>query len=181
MATVRILLGIVCFATIGSNRVSHRNLLSADAQERTHLINIARAEIGVREKNGQNDGEQVERYLAAVGLKRGEPWCAAFISWIFKEGGYATPRTAWSPDLFNKKVNTNKLTLGNVFGIWFPTMQRIAHVGLAEKQEGDWLISIEGNTNVIGSREGDGVYRKRRPVKTIYAIADWLKGKGARR
>ena len=178
MATIRILLGIICFAAVSGYRVSHRNLLSADAKARAHLLNIARREIGVREKSGQNDGEQVERYLAAAGLKKGQPWCAAFISWVFKEGGYAAPRTAWSPALFNTRVNTKELEPCNVFGIWFPTLKRIAHVGLAEKRDGDWLISIEGNTNSAGSRAGDGVYRKRRPVRTIYVIADWLKGKG---
>ncbi|MGY3055230.1 hypothetical protein ACVWYG_003445 [Pedobacter sp. UYEF25] len=177
MSTIRILLGIICFAAVSGYRMPHRNLLSAEAEQRAKLLHIARKEIGVREKSGRNDGEHVERYLAATGLKKGQPWCAAFISWVFKEGGYAAPRTAWSPALFNLKVNTKELAPGNVFGIWFPNLKRIAHVGLAEKREGDWLISIEGNTNVVGSREGDGVYRKRRPVRNIYLLADWIKGK----
>lgn len=130
--------------------------------------------MGVRELIGNNDGERVEGYLTAVGLRKGQPWCAAFISWIFKEGGYDRPRTGWSPDLFNKKVNTTKVLPAQVFGIWFPKLKRIAHVGMIEKQEGDWIISIEGNTNIAGSREGDGVYRKRRLVKGIHAYADWI-------
>ena len=174
MSTIRILLGIICFATVSGYRMPNRNLLNADEKSRVRLLNIARTQIGVREKSGRNDGEQVERYLAITGSEKGAPWCAAFISWVFYKGGYEAPKTAWSPDLFNARVNTKELKPCNVFGIWFPTLKRIAHVGLVEKREGDWLISIEGNTNSAGSREGDGVYRKRRPIKNIYVIADWL-------
>lgn len=39
----------------------------------------------------------------------------------------------------------------------------------------DLVYSIEGNTNVNGSREGDGVYRRVRHVRSIYRFADWLK------
>lgn len=175
MATVRIILGIICFAVISGYRLPDRHLLDADGQQRERLVRIAREEIGVREQTGHNDGERVESYLATVGLESGQPWCAAFVSWVFEQEGYAQPRTGWSPALFNAKVNTRAIQSGNVFGIWFPNLKRIAHVGLVEKREGNWLINIEGNTNVMGSREGDGVYRKRRLVKYIYAFADWLK------
>lgn len=176
MATVRILLGIICFAAVSGYRMPNRHLLSAEERQYQQLLNIARGELGIREKTGHNDGEAVERYLASVGLKKGDPWCAAFISWIFKKAGYPQPRTGWSPSLFNGKVNTRSPAPGFVFGIWFPELKRIAHVGLVEKLEGDWLISIEGNTNIAGSREGDGVYRKRRHRKSIHSFANWLKG-----
>jgi len=35
-------------------------------------------------------------------------------------------------------------------------------------------VTIEANTNISGSREGEGVYRKRRRVKTIYRMANWV-------
>jgi hypothetical protein len=175
MSTIRVLLVIICFVAVNGYRLPNRYLLSADAQQREQLLKIAGKEIGVREKSGHNDGERVEAYLESVRLKKGQPWCAAFISWVFKQGAYAQPRTGWSPALFNTKVNTKVVQAGNVFGIWFSNLKRIAHVGLVEKREGDWLVTIEGNTNVAGGREGDGVYRKRRPLKSIYAFADWLK------
>lgn len=179
MATVRILLGIICLAIISGHRLPDGHLLT-DGPARKNLLDIARREIGVREMTGNNDGERVEAYLATVGLKKGQPWCAAFVSWVFKQCGYTQPRTGWSPALFNANVATKAIKAGNVFGIWFPNLKRIAHVGLVEKREGDWVISIEGNTNAVSSREGDGVYRKRRMVKSVYAYADWLKGKEVR-
>src|SRR5690606_12643905 len=105
-------------------------------------------------------------------------WCAAFVSWVFAKAGYAAPRTAWSPALFISSVMTKKIERGNVFGIYIANLNRIGHVGIVERKDGDWLITIEGNTNSDGSREGDGVYRKRRHLRTIYAYADWIAKNG---
>ena len=174
-------MGILCFATVGRYWLPERPLLSIDRQQRKNLLSIARQQIGVREKSGHNDGEKVESYLASVGLKKGQPWCAAFISWVFKQGGYTKPCTAWSPALFNPIVKTHLVKPANVFGIWFPKLKRVGHVGLVERQEGSWIISIEGNTNIAGSREGDGVYRRRRLAKNIYVYADWVKGEEDKR
>jgi hypothetical protein len=46
-------------------------------------------------------------------------------------------------------------------------------VGLCEKLSNGVMITIEGNTNEMGSREGDGVYKKRRYLRTIYKVARW--------
>lgn len=40
--------------------------------------------------------------------------------------------------------------------------------------EGNFTITVEGNTNEAGSREGDGVYRKRRLKNQIYKISRWI-------
>ncbi len=94
----------------------------------------------------------------------------------------ANPRTGWSPDLFkNKKViwDRSKLLKGtpgraDIFAIYFANKGRIAHTGFIDSSNGDWLITIEGNTNSVGSREGDGVYRKRRTARSIYKVARYL-------
>lgn len=171
MATIRILLGIICFAFVGGSNYPGSHLLD---EPRKKLLCIAAAEIGVREKTGNNDGDRVEEYLKTVNLKKGNPWCAAFVSWVFAKAGYAAPRTAWSPALFISSVQSKKIQSGNVFAIYIPRLNRIGHVGIVERKDGDWLIAIEGNTNSEGSREGDGVYRKRRHLRTIYAYADWI-------
>ncbi|WP_235012527.1 hypothetical protein [Pedobacter africanus] len=69
MLSIRILLCIFYFTAAGSYRMPER-----------HLLSIARAEIGVREATGRNDGTRIEHYLAAVGLDKGHAYCAAFIS-----------------------------------------------------------------------------------------------------
>ncbi|MCY1529195.1 hypothetical protein D9M68_643280 [compost metagenome] len=142
---------------------------------RNTILTIARSQIGIREATGNNDGQQVEAYLKVTNLPKGNPWCVAFISWVFAKAGYAQPRTAWSPSLFPIAKQTKIIRPAHVFGIYFKALKRIAHAGLVEEQQGNWIVTIEGNTNVSGSREGDGVYRKRRHVKTIKVYANWLR------
>ena len=70
---------------------------------RERLQQIYVAEIGVLEKTNRNDGKRIGEYLRYSGLGEGYAWCAAFVSWCFKEAGYSSPRTAWSPALFPSK------------------------------------------------------------------------------
>jgi len=132
----------------------------------------------VRERTGNNDGLRVTEYLHYVNVPEGSAWCAAFVSWVFGQTGYPAPRTAWSPALFPLNKRTKQIRPAVVFGIYFSQFRRIAHCGLVERQDGDWIVTIEGNTNLAGSREGDGVYRKRRHLKVVKYFADWMKRKG---
>lgn len=167
MATAKLLLGLICFAAFGRSGVPQRNSVN-------EIMNIARAELGVREKTGKNDGIKVEAYLKYVGFKKGNPWCAAYVSWVFKQAGYPKPRTAWSPSLFPSARLIKEPSAGMVFGIYFLDLKRIAHCGLIENIQGDFLLTIEGNTNVEGSREGQGVYRRLRHKRTVNKYANWL-------
>jgi hypothetical protein len=182
MATIRIFLGIVCFAFLGRDSLFSSNRITAVPEkasaEREKLLRIAKNELGTREASGQNDGPKVAAYLHYVSFRQGNPWCAAFVSWVFGQAGYPAPRTAWSPALFPESKRRKKIAPAMVFGIYFNNLKRIAHCGLVEGQDGDWLLTIEGNTNMAGSREGDGVYRKRRPLKTIKYFAEWIPEKG---
>jgi hypothetical protein len=85
--------------------------------------------------------------------------------------GAKVPRSAWSPDWLRnpdwksgrpQRADAN-IQSAVVFGIFFPSKGRIAHTGLVERRAGsESIITIEGNTNGGGSRDGDGVYRRRR-------------------
>lgn len=150
---------------------------------------IYTSQIGVREKPS-NSGPQVEKYLKYVYLPKGNSWCAAFVCWVLGEAGLENPRSGWSPALFgvrhviwdwkqrtrNKEPRTKSQEpgLGDVFGIFFPEKGRIAHVGFVDQWDGTWMISVEGNTNMSGSREGDGVYRKRRQIRSVYKVARYI-------
>lgn len=142
------------------------------------LIPIAMAELWVREKTGKNDGKRVEEYLASVKLKKGDPYCAAFVSWVFQQAGYELPRTGWSPALFPAARLAKAAAPGNVFGIYFPVLKRIAHCGLVVSSRSDWVNTVEGNTDASGGREGGGVYQRLRHKKSIRLYSDWrIKGK----
>lgn len=142
-------------------------------------------ELGVREATGKNDGARVECYLKYVNLGKGNPWCAAFVCWTLNQNKIVNPISGWSPALFPtgnviylRTRNNNLLpTTGDVFGIYFPEKKRIAHVGFVDGWpiNNKWVITVEGNTNEAGSREGDGVYRKRRLKSAIYAVSTFIK------
>jgi hypothetical protein len=167
MAAARLLLGILCFTAFGRSGIPERNPVE-------ELMNVSRSQLGVRELTGKNDGAQVEGYLKYVGFTRGNPWCAAYVSWVFREAGYPMPRTAWSPALFPEDHLVKEPAAGMVFGIYFSDLKRIAHCGLVENTQGDFVLTIEGNTNLEGSREGQGVYRRLRHKRTINKYANWL-------
>lgn len=161
---------------------------SSTIAPREHLQKIYSKEIGVREKTNKNDGPKVAAYLKYTGLSEGYAWCAAYISWCFNKAGFKEPKTAWSPSLFPKSrviwkknggpvIKNGVIKLperGDVFGIYFNNYKRIAHAGFIDQWGDRLIITVEGNTNEGNSRDGDGVYRKRRPISSIYQVSNWI-------
>lgn len=189
MATARILLLLLCTTPAFGYWLPHRHLLSAPqayarAEHISHtdstagavqrIIMLAEQQLPVRELHGRNDGVAVESYLRYVGLGKGHAWCAAFVSWLHGQLGYAQPRSGWSPALFPASRRISTARAGAILGIYLPSWKRIAHVGLVSGTRKDWVASIEGNTNPAGSREGDGVYRRMRHRWAIHHYAFFL-------
>src|SRR5690606_30729501 len=148
----------------------------APRQSAIHILQIAAAEIGVREATGRNDGKRVEEYLRYTGLGKGYAWCAAFVSWCYGQAGLPEPRNPWSPALFPvirtycKGIPSGCPTTiqpADIFGIYGQQAKRINHVGLIKRLDGKYLVTIEGNSN-------NRVESKRRHLSTIYAISNWL-------
>ena len=141
------------------------------------------SQVGVREATGHNDGCQVERYLAVTGFKKGSAWCASFVAWVFEQAGIPTVKSAWSPSwfpdsktIYTRGANMNKVpSQADVFGIYFHKYKRIAHVGFIDRwpSNSSYVVTVEGNTNDGLSREGDGVYRKRRLKSQIFKVSRW--------
>lgn len=173
-----ILMGIF-LVLYGFGIAQHSNL-------RLKVKEIYTSQIGVTELTGNNDGEKVEMYLNAVGLGQGYAWCSAFVFWAYDSAGVETiskEQAAWSPAWFtNDKVIYvrgkfgNKVPIpGDVFGIYYNNKGRIAHVGFVDEWGyGKIAITVEGNTNEDGGREGNGVYRKRRLKRQIYKVANYI-------
>lgn len=139
------------------------------------------SEIGVIEKGGNNRGERIGQYLASTNLSQGHAWCAAFVKWAFQQNGIQTPgANAWSPSWFPTQKVIFKQRKGknpqksDVFGLYYTHLGRVGHVGFVDEFHGDYIITVEGNTNDGGSRDGDGVHRKRRLMRTIHIISDWI-------
>jgi hypothetical protein len=174
---------IICFILLLG---SISGIVASPVDDRNCIIDVAHSQIGVMELTGKNDGKEVEAYLRSVGLGKGYPWCAAFVYWVYNECNAKTVRSAWSPSFFpvSKTVfkrgakNNKKPNPADVFGLYFNHLGRIAHVGIIDSWSEHHVITIEGNTSNANSgeatREGDGVYRKRRLTRTIYAVSSWV-------
>lgn len=138
------------------------------------------SQIGVREKTGNNDGKEVEMYLKSTGLGKGNPWCAAFVRWNFDQCGVKTNISAYSPTAYSKNKIVWKqgwkkdLKPGHVFTLYYQSKGRIGHTGFVNDKVNDKIVTtVEGNTNGEGSRDGDGVYKRKRSLNTLYAICDF--------
>lgn len=157
--------------------------LAGTVEQREKATQVATGELGVREATGRNDGAAVEKYLRSVNLGKGYAWCAAFISWVYQQCSIPSPKSAWAPAWFPVKNIVYKRSDGkpitdiapmDVFGLYFPEQGRIAHVGLVLCWDEKSVTTIEGNTNNAGSREGDGVYKKKRLRRQIAALSRWI-------
>ncbi|WP_246032682.1 C40 family peptidase [Sphingobacterium yanglingense] len=151
--------------TLGRYQVSR----PSGMEDRINIIKIASKELGTHEATGNNDGLRVEQYLRYTNLGKGYEWCSAFVSWCYGQAGFAVPRNPWSPALFPKarQIDKVKAMQADVFGIYGIKAKRINHVGLVKEKQGQYLVTIEGNSN-------DRVESRRRHLRTIYTIADWV-------
>ena len=151
------------------------------------MVHVAKENIGIREKGKNNHGKVVAKYLASVGFDEGAPWCGAFVYYCHQEAGIELPgdpkKYAWSPNWFpkNKKIYDHRQSTkepdikpGDVFGIWFNSKGRIAHVGILVSKYGRFYHTIEGNTNDGGSRDGDGVFGRKRSIRLINQVSRWV-------
>jgi len=146
------------------------------------VIKTAAAQVGVMEDPpGSNRGPRVDEYLRTAGLDPAAgsfAWCAAFVYWCFNESarglGRANPvvRTAGVMEHWRRAEQAGvrrvpaadatadpaRVHPGMIFIL--DTGGGSGHTGLVEAIEGGRLITLEGNTNDGGSREGVGVFRR---------------------
>ena len=101
--------------------------------------------------NGSNRGEWVDAFLRPAGIGLGHPWCAAFVSWVFREcglledvpGGYHVSAAKLLRAL---PAQIGEPTPGDVFGWVNP--DGTGHVGfvLGAANRLNVLATIEGNS-----------------------------------
>jgi CHAP domain/Putative peptidoglycan binding domain len=151
------------------------------------LLSTSISQIGARETSGQaNRGPQVDAYLKASGISNpgnnppgGYPWCQAFVYWCFVQvcttlnRNNPSIKTAgvlkhWndSSTLVGVKRVTKAAAQSNL-SLLKPGMifindygSGLGHTGIVESVFPDGrFVSVEGNSNDNGSRDGVGVFR----------------------
>ncbi|HYN22170.1 MAG TPA: CHAP domain-containing protein [Thermoanaerobaculia bacterium] len=181
-------IGAITWASLfGEQSVTVSHETSSDLL--TEVLAFAVTQIGVRETT-PNRGPEVDEYVKSVGLDPAGrfAWCVAFVYFCFdkaaKKLGRTNPmiKTAGVLDHWNKaglkgiprvtatqaKHNPSLVKPGHIFVIDTGPAGGAGHTGLVERVIGGKLVTIEGNTNEGGSREGVGVFR--RTQRTVVSI-----------
>lgn len=191
----RVFLVGLCVGVIiaGFGRYTHKIGLRLKAANTKHKVSFHdsirlevqktyRGEKDVRELTGKNDGKRIEEYLKAANLPPKQPYCAAGVTWVFKQHNIKTVVSGWSPSWFPDSItiyHKNQFTrlepnVGDVLGIYVQRKKRIGHVGfIDEKWENGtaYINTFEFNTSGKGSDEGEGNYFLRRLKSQIYKVS----------
>jgi len=161
---------------------------AAGAGARERVLAAAVRLVGTTEATGRNDGDAIDRILGSVGLAgTGNPYCAAYNRYCYDLAGLrgVGPRSAWSPDWVQAPTWTRAAggavpLPADAWGIYFPSKGRVAHTGLVRRWGQSVVVTLEGNTSpeagsgTEADRNGDGVWCKRRLVRQIYSVRDWI-------
>jgi len=142
------------------------------ADQLARVLFVAATQVGVTEcPPNTNSGLKVEDYLAITGLGKGNPWCAAFVAWVGVTAlgaAWPVPRVAGCASLGDWGQRESVLQadpqVGAIGLLWYASKARFAHTFFIEGRpdlSGAWS-TIEANTSGGGSREGWGVFRRRR-------------------
>lgn len=176
---------------IFNSNIFHQDTISEDIEEvltvdniRNNLVDTLNKQLYVREENGSNRGYMVDIYNREIGVTLGSPWCGSFIGSNLTWQGVDNPHSARAKDYAlekdiiwrAKRKNNPKLEAGDVLTWYYSNLGRVGHAGFyIETDKNNYFITIEGNTNGNGSREGDGVYKKKRTPDKVYAVSRYIK------
>lgn len=141
------------------------------------VLKIARLAIGEYEHPAGSNRTVFGKWYGMDGVA----WCAMFVSYVFFHARLPLPAStskgfAYTPSgaaWFQKQgrwqsSQSNDVKPGDVVFFYWPNMGRIAHVGIVEEARADGtLVTIEGNTDAAGGREGGEVMRRLRSRATV--------------
>ena len=110
---------------------------------------------------GSNKGKEVVSYLNAGGCGSGNPWCAAFISWSYKQaynsnsaayGKKTLPKTCGALDLISffgshghHKYSISKVKPEKGDVVYKTRSGGSGHVGIVVARKGSTIYVVEGN------------------------------------
>lgn len=138
-------------------------------------VELAAQSIGVTEET-PNWGRWVKVYLTFIGLVRPAPWCGAFVAYKIHQAAGALgvaaqwPKTGYVPSAVTwarkRGLVADHPAAGMAFAVWHADKGRYAHIGFIRRvyQHGGktYFVTVEGNSNDTGGREGTKVACNRR-------------------
>lgn len=136
---------------------------------REKAIEVAITQLDKQEMpRGSNWGPHVKKYLNSVGINFPASWCAAFVYWCFSQAGPNNLfKTGGVLNMWNHTDKEHRSTTPQPGDIFIQDHGHgLGHTGIVEHVAGEYIDTIEGNTNDTGSREGYEVCRKRRLISS---------------
>ena len=139
--------------------------------------------LGAQEIGGNNRGQIIRMFQRAVGKAEDEPWCMSFVQYCCNKIDQIYKIVRKANDINKLYQSEHCLTVWNktphicrqdpapgTIAIWNYKGGSAGHAGIVVEVDGEIIRTIEGNTSDNTKRivrEGDGVYRKRRPINSI--------------
>lgn len=128
-----------------------------------------------------NWSPEIEAYLEEAEIYVPAPWCAAFVNWCVRQAAdlknilsplEKIPLQAYVPSYYSYGKNNGwllsyeKVGPGDLFLLYYSHLGRFGHIGFVDHtdRENNLIYTIEGNTNLAGSREGTAIMMKSRSV-----------------
>jgi uncharacterized protein (TIGR02594 family) len=158
----------------------------------TELVASAKREIGTCEYPANSNRVKYNTWMYGQEVYGDKyPWCAAFVSWLFRDEQRLCKKTASCADMlswFEKKGQIVKDPHpGDIVFFKFSTNnRRTNHVGIVESVDKKAIFTIEGNTSLTSNDNGGKVMLRKRtggfvafarpsytdiPVKSVTVIA----------
>jgi len=140
------------------------------------IIERALKEVGISENPPNSNNVKYNTWFYGHEVSGASyPWCAVFISWLFKDNDNLCPKTASCVNMLEWFEKKNQIVknpqAGDIVFFHYNTNQRKTnHVGLVISVNGDTITTIEGNTSQTSNDNG-GKVMKRTRNKNIVAYA----------
>ena len=141
-------------------------------------------------ETGNNSGAAVNKFQKSVGINDGQPWCMAFIFYIFDEFsrkmGVPNPVFKTGSALLEwEKTEGKKITVEQArsnFSLVKPGQIMIAkragggHAGIVTSVDynGKKFTTIEGNVGIGGGKQGVGSYNRSILVEGLVGFIDYF-------
>lgn len=132
------------------------------------IIDLAKKEIGTKESPPNSNKVKYNTwYYGREVAGQQYPWCATFISWLFKAEQGLCKKTASCQDMLAWFEQRNQLVKSPqagdiVFFKYSTNNRRTNHVGLVVSYDGKVVNTIEGNTSTTSNDNGGCVMMRNR-------------------
>lgn len=117
----------------------------------THVLNIAKGELGVKEKAGDEENPRILEYHSTTLLKATKdeiPWCASFVCWCLQTAGLQHTKSAAADSYLRFGRELKKPVRGCL--VVLDRGEGRCHVGF-------FLVEHNSTISVLGGNQRDGV------------------------